>query len=26
LRTRPKISKYRQQFNTQTTKIAGITK
>ena len=26
LRTRPKISKYRQQFNTQTAKVAGITK
>jgi len=26
LRTRPKISKYRQKFNTQTAKIAGIIK
>jgi len=26
LRTRPKISKYRQQFHTQTAKVAEITK
>ena len=26
LRTRPRISKYRQKFNTQTAKVVGFTK